>query len=36
MSAALKVPKNIVTSIILVWKKFGTTKVFLGLAAWTN
>jgi transposase len=26
MSAALKVPKNTVTSIILKWKKFGTTK----------
>ena len=27
MSAALKVPKNTVTSIILIkWKKFGTTK----------
>ena len=24
--AALKVPKNTVTSIILKWKKFGTTK----------
>ena len=26
ISAALKVPKNIVASIILKWKKFGTTK----------
>ena len=26
MSSALKVPKNIVASIILKWKKFGTTK----------
>ena len=26
MSAVLKVPKNIVTSIILKWKKFGATK----------
>jgi hypothetical protein len=26
MFAALKVPKNTVTSIILKWKKFGTTK----------
>ena len=26
MSAALKVPKNIVASIILKWKKFGSTK----------
>jgi transposase len=26
ISAALKVPKNTVTSIILKWKKFGTTK----------
>jgi hypothetical protein len=26
MSAALKVPKNEVTYIILKWKKFGTTK----------
>ena len=25
MSAALKVPKNTVASIILKWKKFGTT-----------
>jgi hypothetical protein len=25
-TAALKVPKNTVTSIILKWKKFGTTK----------
>ena len=26
ISAALKVPKNTVTSIIIKWKKFGTTK----------
>jgi hypothetical protein len=26
ISAALKVPKNTVASIILKWKKFGTTK----------
>ena len=26
MSATLKVPKNTVASIILKWKKFGTTK----------
>ena len=26
ISAALKVPKNTVGSIILKWKKFGTTK----------
>ena len=26
MSAALKVPKNTVSSIILKWKKYGTTK----------
>jgi hypothetical protein len=26
MSAALKVPKNTVASIILKWKEFGTTK----------
>jgi hypothetical protein len=26
MSAALKVPKNTAASIILKWKKFGTTK----------
>ena len=29
MSAALKIPKNTVTSIILKWKKFGTTKTLL-------
>ena len=29
MSAALKVPKNTVASIILKWKKFGTTKTLL-------
>jgi hypothetical protein len=29
ISAALKVPKNTVTSIILKWKKFGTTKTLL-------
>ena len=27
MYAALKVPKNTVASIILKWKKFGTTKL---------
>ena len=27
MSAALKVPKNTVASILLKWKKFGTTKI---------
>ena len=26
ISAALKVPKNTVAFIILIWKKFGTTK----------
>jgi hypothetical protein len=26
MSATLKVPKNTVASIILKWKRFGTTK----------
>ena len=26
MSAALKIPKNTVASIILKWKKFGTIK----------
>jgi transposase len=26
ISAALKIPKNTVASIILKWKKFGTTK----------
>ena len=29
ISAALKVPKNTVESIILKWKKFGTTKILL-------
>jgi hypothetical protein len=29
MSAALKVPKNTVASIILKWKTFGTTKTLL-------
>ena len=33
MSAALKVPKNIVASIILKWKKFG---LFLKLTAQAN
>jgi transposase len=28
MSAALKVAKNTVASIILKWKKFGITKTF--------
>ena len=31
ISAALKVPKNTVASIILKWKKFGTTKTLPGL-----
>ena len=30
MSAALKIPKNTVASIILKWKKFGTTKTLPG------
>ena len=30
MSAALKVPKNTVASIILKWKKFGNTKTLPG------
>ena len=29
-SAALKVPKNTMASIILKWKKFGTTKTLPG------
>ena len=29
-SAALRVPKNTVASIILKWKKFGTIKTLLG------
>jgi hypothetical protein len=29
ISAALKVPKNTVASIILKWKKFGSTKALL-------
>ena len=29
ISAALKIPKITVASIILKWKKFGTTKIFL-------
>jgi hypothetical protein len=36
MSAALKVPKNTVVTIILKWKKFGTTRLFLVLAAQPN
>uniref|UniRef100_A0AAZ3NT00 Sleeping Beauty transposase HTH domain-containing protein n=1 Tax=Oncorhynchus tshawytscha TaxID=74940 RepID=A0AAZ3NT00_ONCTS len=39
MSAALKVPKNTVASIILKWKKFGTTKTLPRaghLAKWSN
>jgi hypothetical protein len=32
MSAALKVPKNTVASIILKWKKFGNTKTLLRAA----
>ena len=35
-SAALKVPKSTVASIILKWKKFGTTRTLLELAAWPN
>ena len=31
-----KVPKNTVAYIILKWKKFGTTKTFLELAARPN
>ena len=34
--AALKVPKTTVASIILKWKTFGTTKLFLELAARPN
>ena len=30
MYAALKIPKNTVTSIILKWKKSGTTKTLPG------
>jgi hypothetical protein len=33
ISAALKVPKNTMDSIILKWKKFGTTKTLPELAA---
>ena len=37
ISAALKIPKNTVASIILKWKKFGTTKrLFLELTAQPN
>ena len=36
ISAALKVPKNTVDSIILKWKKYGTTRLFLELAAQPN
>ena len=36
ISAALKVPKNSVASIILKWKQFGTTILFLELVAWPN
>ena len=36
ISAALKVPKNTVASIILKWKKFGTTKTLPELAARSN
>ncbi len=32
ISAALKVPKSTVASIILKWKTFGTTRTFLELA----
>jgi hypothetical protein len=34
-SAALKVPKNTVVSIILKWKMFGTTNT-LSRAGWPN
>jgi hypothetical protein len=33
---ALKVPKNTLAYIILKWKKFGTTRLFLELAAWAK
>jgi transposase len=33
MSAELKVTKNTVASIILKWKKFGTTKTLYGRVA---
>ncbi len=36
ISAALKVPKSTVASIILKWKTFGTTKPFLELAVGPN
>ena len=36
MSAAFKVPKNTVASIILKWKKFGTTNTLNELAAQPN
>ena len=36
MSAALKVPKNTVASIILKWKKFGTTKTLPRAAKLSN
>ena len=36
ISAALQVPKNTVDSINLKWKKFGTPKTFLELAAQPN
>jgi hypothetical protein len=35
-SAALKVSKNTAAYIIIKWKKFGTTKIFLDLATWPN
>ena len=35
-SAALKVSKNTVATSILKWKKFGTNKLFLELAARPN
>ena len=36
MSAALKVPKNTVASIILKWKKFGTPKTLPGAGSQTE
>ena len=36
ISALLKVPKNTLASMILKWKKFGTTKTLLELATWPN
>ena len=36
ISAALKVPKNTVASIILKWKKFGTTKTLPRAGCWAK